>query len=120
MKPGKSGKTEHKKPSPPVERTETIRQKIMALLERTPLSAKDLSGEIATSEKDIYDHLAHIQKTSNKRDRHLIVIPAHCRKCGFQFKKRDRVTKPGKCPLCRSELIAAPLFLIEKAEKGME
>ncbi|MCG2723091.1 MAG: hypothetical protein L6290_13930 [Thermodesulfovibrionales bacterium] len=120
MKPRKSGKTEHKKPSPPVERTETIRQKITALLERTQLSAKDLSGEIATSEKDIYDHLAHIQKTSNKRDRHLVVTPAHCRKCGFQFKKRNRVTRPGKCPLCRSELIVAPLLLIEKAEKEME
>ena len=70
----------------------------MALLERTPLSAKDLSGEIATSEKDIYDHLAHIKKTSNKQDRHLVVTPAHCRKCGFQFKKRGEGHKAGEMP----------------------
>jgi transcriptional regulator len=117
VKTRKSKKTEPAEPSLPVERTETIRQRIMSLLERMPLSAKDLSKETMVSEKDIYDHLEHIRKTSGKRDGHLIITPAECRKCGFRFKKRDKITRPGKCPICKSELIAAPIFLINNSEK---
>ncbi|MFZ5906186.1 MAG: transcriptional regulator [Nitrospirota bacterium] len=117
MKPGKRGRNEHKKPSPPVERTETIRQKIMALVGRMPLSAKELSKEIMVPEKDICDHLEHIRKTSNTRERYLSVTPAHCRKCGFEFRKRERLTRPGKCPICRSGLITEPLFQIETSGK---
>jgi hypothetical protein len=38
------------------------------------------------------------------------VTPAECRKCGFVFQKREKLKKPGKCPICRSESIEEPLF----------
>jgi transcriptional regulator len=118
VKGKKSRKSDQAEPFLPVERTETIRQRIMSLLERTSLSAKELSKEIMVSEKDIYGHLEHIQKTSTKRAGHLIITPAQCRKCGFQFKKRDKITKPGKCPICKSELIQEPYFSMQKAGKS--
>jgi len=117
VKARKSKKTEPAEPSLPVERTETIRRRIMSLLERTLLSAKDLSKEIMVSEKDIYDHLEHIRKTSGKRDGHFIITPAECRKCGFRFKKREKITKPGKCPICKSELIQEPYFSLKDVSK---
>ncbi|MBA3060962.1 MAG: transcriptional regulator, partial [Nitrospirae bacterium] len=40
--------------------------------------------------------------------------PAECAKCSFVFRKRERLKKPGKCPICRSEFIQEPLFLIKK------
>lgn len=113
MRTKKNKKTKQAEPSLPVERTETIRRRIMSLLERTSLSAKDLSGEIMVSEKDIYDHLEHIRKTSGKRAGHLMITPAECRKCGFRFKKREKITKPGKCPICKSELIQEPYFSLK-------
>lgn len=101
------------KPFVPVERRETIRQKIMALLEKNTMSAKDISVEAGISEKEVYDHLEHIQRTINKGSHTFIVKPAICKKCGFVFRKRERLNKPGRCPVCRNESIQEPLFSIE-------
>lgn len=101
-----------KEPFIPVERHETIRQKIISVLEGQTLSAKEISGYVGIPEKEVYEHLEHIQRTINKRDVHLIITPSECIKCGFVFRKRDRLKKPGKCPVCRSELIQSPLFSI--------
>ncbi len=106
-------KKKAKKPFIPVERHETIRQKIAAVLEGQTLSAKGISANVGASEKEVYGHLEHIQKTINKKNLTLLITPAECRKCGFVFKKRDRLNKPGKCPVCNSELIQEPLFSIK-------
>ncbi len=101
-----------KEPFIPVARHETIRQRIASLLEGKTYSARDLSVEAGISEKDVYEHLEHIQKTVGKGGRSFIVVPAECRMCNFVFRKRDRLKKPGKCPVCRSETIQEPLFSI--------
>lgn len=98
-------------PRIPVERQETVRREIIALLGEDVLSARDLSAAVSASEKEVYDHLAHIQK---KKDLRLRTIPAECRKCGFVFKKRERLTKPGRCPVCRGEVIQEPLFSLHQ------
>jgi hypothetical protein len=101
-----------RQPFVPVERNETIRQKIIALLESNTLSAKEISVEIGISEKDVYGHLEHIRQTINKGNQAFIVTPAECKKCGFVFRKRERLKKPGRCPVCRNESIREPLFSI--------
>ena len=109
----------NKKPKEPVipdERHGTIRREIVSVLEGRTLSAREISAEVRVSEKEVYEHLEHIQKTAHKKSRDLIVMPAECRKCGFVFKKRDRLKKPGKCPVCRGELIQEPLFSIKKKD----
>ncbi|MEE9614701.1 MAG: transcriptional regulator [Thermodesulfobacteriota bacterium] len=97
-------------PTPP-ERHETIRREITSLIEDGPLSAKDISGLVGVREKEVYDHLEHIRKA-----RKLFSIfrhtPAECVKCGFVFKKRERLKPPGRCPMCRGEAIEPPLFSI--------
>ena len=98
----------------PVERHETIRQNIVSILEGKTLSAKDISADVKVSEKEVYEHLEHIQRTMNKRGNSLIITPAECKKCGFVFRKRDRLTKPGKCPVCKNGLIQEPLFSVRK------
>ena len=105
-------KEKPRQPFVPVERNETIRQKIIALLESNTLSAKEMSVEIGISEKDVYGHLEHIRQTINKRNHSFIVTPAECKKCGFVFRKRERLKKPGRCPVCRNESIREPLFAI--------
>jgi len=84
----------------------------MALLEDGPLSARDISGAAGIPEKEVYPHLEHIQRSLLRERRRLIVSPAVCKKCGFVFKKRRRLTRPGKCPVCRSETLVEPLFAI--------
>ena len=98
----------------PAERYETVRHYMAALLEEGTYSAKELSQIVKIPEKDVCDHLEHLQRTLHKGDRRLEVVCASCRHCGFVFTKRDRLTKPGKCPSCRSIHIQAPLFHIER------
>ena|SRR3990170_1023985 len=96
------------------ERDETIRKAIIYLLEEQgPLSAKELSGLVKIPEKEVYVHLEHIKKSLHKRkDGAFVVTPAFCRGCGFEFKKRERLKKPSRCPVCKSELLEEPVFSI--------
>lgn len=103
-----------KEPFIPVERHGTIRQEIVSLLVGKTLSAREISANIGVSEKDVYEHLEHIQRTINKREHNLIVTPAVCKKCGFVFRKRERLKKPSKCPVCRNEIIGEPFFSVRK------
>lgn len=105
-----------KKPFVPSERSETIRQKIISVLRANTLTAREISREVMISEREVYDHLEHIQKTMNKKDQPFIVIPALCRRCGFEFKKRDKMKKPGKCPVCKGSFIKDPLFCLKTNE----
>lgn len=98
-----------KEPAIPVARQETVRQKIMSLLQGNTFSAKDISSEVGIPEREVYGHLEHIQRTAHK---YFVVTPPVCRKCGFVFTKRERLKKPGRCPVCRSELIKEPVFSI--------
>lgn len=107
-------KKKPKEPSVPVERRETIRQEIITLLEGKTFSAREISACVAVSEKEVYEHLEHIRRTINKREYNLVVTPAVCKKCGFSFRKRERLNKPSKCPVCRHEIIGDPLFSVRK------
>lgn len=106
-------KDKSKKSFVPVERQETVRQNIISVIKGRTLSVREISAEVKASEKEVYSHLEHIQKTVNKKEHNFMVTPAECRKCGFVFRKRDRLKKPGKCPVCNSELIQEPLFSIK-------
>ena len=107
-------KRKPKEPPVPAERHDTIRHEIIAALKDRTLSAKDISADVHISEKDVYDHLEHIGRSTHATGRHLIVIPAECLKCGFVFKKRERMKKPGRCPVCKEEKIQEPLFSISE------
>jgi len=97
-------------PRPPAEAVDTVRRRIMAELEEGPLSAREISGKVGISEKEVAGHLEHIRHTLHKTGRRLVVQPAECVKCGFIFEKRERLTRPSRCPVCRSESVHAPLF----------
>ncbi len=105
-------KAKPKEPFVPAERQDTLRHEIIAILQGQTLSAKDISGGVHISEKDVYDHLAHIERSTHATGHHLTVTPAECLKCGFVFKKRVRLKKPGRCPVCKGEQIQEPLFTI--------
>lgn len=100
------------KPAIPPESQETVRQKIISAISGRELSARDISVAVSASEKQVYEHLVHIQKTLHKKGNTFVVSPAECRKCGFLFSKRERLKRPGKCPVCRGETISGPWFSI--------
>jgi predicted Zn-ribbon and HTH transcriptional regulator len=102
-----------KKPVIPREEHSTIRQTIMTLLEHHTLSARDISAAVRIPEREVIGHLEHIRASTLKIGRHLQIIPAVCKKCGFSFSKRERLSRPGKCPICHNEQLAEPLYCIQ-------
>ena len=105
------------KPKEPVvarEMYETIRHAIMAELAQGVCSARDISSAVGISEREVSVHLEHIRKSIALSEKHLTIIPAECKKCGFVFAKREKLKRPGKCPVCKGESIREPLFEIEE------
>jgi predicted Zn-ribbon and HTH transcriptional regulator len=86
-----------------------MRQAIKELLLEQPLSALELSQQLSLPEKEVVQHLAHIALAPGPGYR-FHIIPAVCKHCGFVFKKRQRLTSPSRCPLCRQESIRRPRF----------
>jgi len=90
----------------------TLRQQIAALLQEESMTAMDISQAVRIPEKDVYRHLAHVQRSVAGRGRELLLTPCTCRACGFVFEERRRLTRPGRCPRCRESRIDPPVFRI--------
>lgn len=89
----------------------TPRQRIMHLIMETRLSAFQLAQRMGLPERQIEEHLSHIVKTVGRdRTRRFLIEPSKCQHCGFEFRERTRLTRPSRCPRCRSEAITAPRF----------
>jgi predicted Zn-ribbon and HTH transcriptional regulator len=102
-----------KRPPTPAARGATIRQQIETLLEEGPQSARDISAAVGIPEKEVAAHLEHLRQSLRGGGRQLRIHPAVCRGCGFAFGKRDRLTRPGRCPACRGESISPPRFALD-------
>ena len=103
-----------RKPAVPRPAGETVRRTISELILDQTLSAREISVQAHITEKDVYSHLEHIRLSLHAGGCCLEVIPAECSSCGFVFAKRDRLTPPGRCPICRHETIIDPLFAIRR------
>ncbi|MEN8687413.1 MAG: ArsR family transcriptional regulator [Desulfuromonadales bacterium] len=97
-------------PPPPPQRQRTPREMILQALAEGPLSARDLSQRVGLSEREVTGHLRHLQKSLKNSARRLQLTPPRCLDCCFVFQKRERLTRPGRCPVCRSTHLSEPLF----------
>jgi hypothetical protein len=57
------------------ERKQTIRQEIISHLENGPLTVRDISQSVGIMEKDVYHHLASIEKTVRHQKKRIHVEP---------------------------------------------
>lgn len=90
----------------------TIRQQIIALLIEEERGARDISQILRIREKEVYEHLGHIERSVASRKGELRVTPARCLECAYVFGGRKRLTKPGRCPRCKGEHVADPRYRV--------
>jgi predicted Zn-ribbon and HTH transcriptional regulator len=88
-----------------------FRKDLIPLLLRNPMGVADLAKLCGAPIKEIDADLRHLMKSLKHSEYHVRVHPAACRKCGFVF-SGEKLTRPGKCPQCRSTWIEAPLIEI--------
>lgn len=92
----------------------TPRQRIVELITGTLLSSHQLAQMLGIPERQVEDHLSHVVKSiARDRSRRFVLDPSTCQDCGFVFKDRSRLTRPSRCPRCRSEAITAPRYGID-------
>ncbi|MDP9131559.1 MAG: transcriptional regulator [Nitrospirota bacterium] len=98
---------------------QTPRQRLIELLTGTLLSSHQLAQLLEIPERQVEDHLAHIVKTiARDPTRTFLLEPSECQECGFAFRDRTRLTRPSRCPRCRSETITSPRYGIREEQAG--
>lgn len=88
----------------------TLRQQIIAELQKASMDRRDLSQVLRISEKEVDIHLPHVAKTIEAQGLKWQVTPAYCENCQYTFKKRTRLSPPSKCPKCKNPRIHGPWF----------
>ena len=88
----------------------TIRRQLIDLLVQGTYGVRELSQLLHQREKEVYEHLAHIQRSARAEGARLVIEPATCLACGFTFVDRSRPQPPGRCPHCRATRIRRPRY----------
>jgi predicted Zn-ribbon and HTH transcriptional regulator len=97
---------------------QTLRRHMMALLREQELDARDLAQALGLTEKEVYEHLAHVERSVESAGGRFILTPSECLLCGYVFEDRRRLTRPGRCPKCRRSKIMNPSFRIARESDG--
>jgi transcriptional regulator len=88
------------------------RRKALQDLLAQPRTASSLARELQLKRSEIEDELRHMIRSARAAGHRIVVEPARCKACGFSFGD-DKLTKPGKCPECRSTWLFEPLLRVE-------
>jgi len=86
------------------------RQKIIDILLKTEMSARELANHFKVTLHEIIDDLKAIEMMI--KPKRLINSNAFCRNCNYIFKEA-RIKAPLKCPKCKAEWIEEPKQRIE-------
>src|SRR5439155_12446403 len=96
-----------------MERTRTVREAIREELLRGAATARELSERVSIREKDVAEHLEHLEKSLRARGERLVVEPATCIACGYAFARRSRLTRRVSCPGCGGMRIDPPACRVD-------
>lgn len=84
-----------------------FRKDLIDLLLDKFMSVPQIAHFVGESPKNVAEDLRHLILSLKHTEYSVLVIPAECRKCGFEF-STDKLRKPSKCPQCYSTWISGP------------
>ncbi len=77
-----------------------FRKDLVALLAAGPRSVSSIARELGLRRGDVEDDLRHALRSARAAGHKIVIVPARCRSCGFTFDE-EKLSKPGKCPVCK-------------------
>lgn len=92
--------------------THTVRQRIAELLRSSELTAQQISKQASVAERDVAEHLRHLEHSLSHSGERLRVAAPQCVKCEFAFDHREKHGRPSRCPRCKSERVSKPRFSV--------
>ncbi len=90
------------------EQWSTRRERIAALLHERDFSPSEIARILEVPVNTVVEDLRHIARSRKYGE--LMILPARCRKCGYEFRPEIRV--PKRCPRCKSSWIDEPRFML--------
>lgn len=69
----------------------TTRRQIIELLSTGRYGSKAVSKTLRLSEKEVYEHLWHINRPLKAQNKKLSIIPAVCLECGYTFESSTTI-----------------------------
>jgi predicted Zn-ribbon and HTH transcriptional regulator len=93
----------------------TFRKTLIEVLTVQPRSVSSIARELGLERGDVEDDLRHAIRSACASGRRVLIEPARCRSCGFIF-GADKLSKPSRCPSCRSERLFEAQIRIGGAE----
>ena len=89
-----------------------FRRDLIDILLGNPMTVNQIARLVDESPSRIADDLNHLLRSLKHTEYEAVVEPARCRACGFEFSER-KLTKPSKCPECKSIWVQEPKIGIE-------
>ena len=77
------------------------------------MDARGLSQQLGIKEKEVYEHLTHVERSVEAAGGRFSVTPSECLLCGYVFENRRRLTRPSRCPACKRSSLQSPSFRID-------
>lgn len=94
-----------------------FRRDLIPILLGQKMGLSEIARAVHEKPREVIDALNHLAQSCRHGDYELLVTPAECRKCGFEF-STDRFSRPGKCPECRGTWIYEPLFEVQRRQRA--
>jgi len=91
----------------------TRRRQLLEVLSAEARTASSLARELGLDRRDLEMELRHMIRSARAAGHQVMIEPARCRACGFEFDE-DRITKPGRCPACRGSRVFEPRFRVRR------
>ena len=85
------------------------RRRIIPFILDNPRSLSELSRELGMHPRDVENDLKHLLLSDKHTEYAPDIVPAECRKCGFEF-GTEKLHKPSRCPNCKATWISEPLI----------
>ena len=89
-----------------------FRKDLIDMLLGNPMTVSQIAQLVDESPSRIVDDLNHLFRSLKHVEYKAVVEPARCRACGFRFSEQ-KLTKPSKCPECKSSWVQEPKIGIE-------
>ena len=96
-----------------------FRKNLIEMLLGNPMTVSQIARLVDESPSGIADDLNHLLRSLKHTEYKAVVEPARCRACGFEFTEK-KLTKPSKCPECKSTWVQEPKIGIESKTQAGE
>ena len=93
----------------------TLRKDLITLLSNQPRSVSAIARDLGLTRGDVEEDLRHAIRSAEAAGYRIMVLPARCCACGFTFDER-KLSKPSKCPVCRSTRLYEPQISLREPD----